>query len=140
MSEKLYIFVVDTNSYAGNFNREMCAYMTGMWDNETHGGEQAEIFESEVGFDAFSELVNPQVDEYGLLSPQRLEQTPPSNKYNSVGIFLNDVPSQPEIELLKSRAKKFAKEGMIFDRPVKNLRVKGFRLLTEEITTTTTPI
>ena len=42
-------FIIDTDSYAGNFERELCAYVTGHWDMETHGGDQAEMFEQEVG-------------------------------------------------------------------------------------------
>ena len=26
-----YIFIIDTNMYAGNFEREMCAYLTGLY-------------------------------------------------------------------------------------------------------------
>lgn len=43
----MYKFIVDTNSYAGNFEREMCAYLTGKIGECEVGWELAEIFEKE---------------------------------------------------------------------------------------------
>lgn len=43
-----FVFVVDTDSYSGNFERELCGYVTGRWDNETHGGDQATIAQKEL--------------------------------------------------------------------------------------------
>ena len=43
-----FLFVIDTDSYSGNFNREMCAYLTSQWDQATHGGKQAAIAEKEI--------------------------------------------------------------------------------------------
>ena len=44
-----YKVIIDTDSYAGNFERELCAYVTGHWDGETHGGDQVKVFKDEVG-------------------------------------------------------------------------------------------
>ena len=49
MSEQVY-FVVDTEQYAGEFERELVAYMTGH-HNYTHGEKQAEVFQAEVSPD-----------------------------------------------------------------------------------------
>ncbi len=43
-----YVFVVDTDKYSGNFERWMCGYVTGRWDNETHGGDEAFIAKKEL--------------------------------------------------------------------------------------------
>jgi len=43
-----YLFVIDTDAYSGNFNREMAAYITGRWDLVTHGGDQAIIANAEL--------------------------------------------------------------------------------------------
>lgn len=44
----LFIVVIHTNSYSGNFEREMAGYVAGIWDGETHGGNQARIFDDET--------------------------------------------------------------------------------------------
>lgn len=41
MSKK-YSFIIDTNSYAGNFEREMCAYLTGQVGDCGVGDEHIE--------------------------------------------------------------------------------------------------
>jgi len=38
-------FIIDTNEYAGNFEREMCAYCTGQIGDCGVGEEEAEKFE-----------------------------------------------------------------------------------------------
>lgn len=124
-----YQFVIDTNSYAGNFERELCAYCTGYWDNETHGETQANIFKEEVGdpeeiFDNITYAMN----EHGMLTPNTIEIEPTTNKYNSVAIFFDKEPTPKQIETIKQRAEKFSKEGKIFDHSV-NLKILGYRLM-----------
>lgn len=41
-------FVIDTDSYSGNFNREVCGYVAGV-DDGTHGGREAEVAREEIG-------------------------------------------------------------------------------------------
>ena len=43
-----YKFVIDTDHYAGNFERQMCAYLTGCVSECGVGGEEQAIFEAEV--------------------------------------------------------------------------------------------
>lgn len=43
----MYKFIVDTNSYAGNFEREMCAYLTSKIGEREVGQELVEVFEKE---------------------------------------------------------------------------------------------
>ena len=130
-----YEFIVDTDSYSGNFERELCAYITGHWDNESHGNHQAEIFKEEVGdHDPFEDYITyaPTCDDdMPILAPECLEITPKkygaAGSYNSVGIFFHKMPPPELIQLMKDRAYKFAKEGLVFDKPV-NLKILGFRI------------
>lgn len=131
--------VIDTNLYAGNFEREMCGYVTGMWDGETHGGDQAAVFDTEVEGNPFDDLIElrPE-DDHGWMQPQHMERTPPKfYNYNSVALHCSRRPTDEQIELMKSRALKFTVEGRIFDRPITGLSILGFRLLTRTITTDT---
>ena len=130
--------VIDTDSYAGNFERELCAYVTGRWDHETHGGDQAEIFEKEVllsklelphdPFEGYITTTLTQDDDCPVEAYQCLEWEPINRKMNSVGIFFEQEPTPELIELIKERSYKFANEGKIFDYPV-TLKIIGFRLL-----------
>lgn len=139
--------IIDTNQYAGNFERELCAYVTGKWDNETHGGDQAAVFENEVLGDPFEEFVRFETNEFGLESPQQICETPssviphkkhPGTDMLSVGIFLVKELPPDLLQLLKERARKFCKDGLIFGKPVEGAKlcILGFRLLTREITET----
>ncbi len=140
MDETFYKFVIDTNSYSGNFERELCGYVTGHWDNETHGGEQAKIFDEEVGDDnIFEDDIKYQMldhDGCGYSAPQEIVHTPEKygveHLYSSVAICFERKPTEEQINLMKERSYKFEKEGMIFGRPV-GLKILGFRLITKVI-------
>ncbi len=132
MHDVPYLFIIDTDSYSGNFERELCAYVTGHWDQDTHGRSQAEKFTEEEGEpNPFEDYIECCSDEYGRLTPQCLEATPKelhvANHYSSVGVFFNKKPTPELISILKRRSYKFAEQGLIFDRPVE-LKILGFRL------------
>lgn len=57
MPSNHFLFVVDTDHYAGNFERQMCAYVTGMVGECGVGEEEEVIFEEEVD-------INPLLDEH----------------------------------------------------------------------------
>ncbi|KKL16658.1 hypothetical protein LCGC14_2493370 [marine sediment metagenome] len=124
--------IIDTDSYAGNFERELCAYITGHWDEETHGGDQAKEFDKEVGepnpFENFITTALTQDDDVPIASYQCVEWEPVNKKTNSVGIFFEKEPTAELIELIKERSYKFTNKGRIFDHPV-TLKIIGFRLL-----------
>jgi len=64
-----YIFVIDTDSYAGNFERELCAYMTGLVGDCEVGREAVELYEKECST-PLVDLVNKYVpDEHGCHRP-----------------------------------------------------------------------
>lgn len=69
MSKK-YIFIIDTDRYAGNFERDMCAYVTGQIGDCGVGKEFVEIYHQEVkkGPD-FGEFVELRPDEHGCYRP-----------------------------------------------------------------------
>lgn len=125
-----YELIIFTNRYAGNFEREMGAYCTGMWDRETHGGDQATVFFEEVIGNPFEEYVTTEIDEYGIATPNCIERNS-LGKYTGVGIYFSKRPTPELIALLKERAYKFCREGLIFGEPVEKgeLRVLSFKLV-----------
>lgn len=56
MAEK-WMFVVDTEEYSGNFERELTAFMTGIIpQREGHGDKEAAMFEKELGEEKVQEM------------------------------------------------------------------------------------
>lgn len=137
MSEK-YIFVIDTDQYAGNFEREMCACCTGQIGECEVGEEESKKFRTEVGeevYDIMDELVEQRPDDHGCSRPTSLWRTPiylsPKGGHNSVAIFFYDMPSEDILTVMKDRAEIFIKGNeRIFNKP-RTMKILGFRLLKE---------
>ena len=94
--DKAWIFVIDTDKYAGNFEREMCAFMTGIIGECGIGVEEAQLYYEQTGLSpkdidwdktpveyADEDLENPfcwfvtkKQDEYGCYRPVSIWPTP----------------------------------------------------------------
>ena len=73
-----HIFIIDTDSYSGNFERQMCAFITGATGDCGVGKHEAEIFQKEnqdeyYNFDEYTEL---EPDERGTYRPCSIWMTP----------------------------------------------------------------
>ena len=66
-----YLFVIDTNRYAGNFERQMCAYVTGRIGECGVGKEYAELARQEIPdvVAKLEELIEGVPDEHGCNRP-----------------------------------------------------------------------
>ena len=123
--------VIQTDQYAGNFERELCAYVTG------------HIGECQVGKD----LVDPTIeemfdgvilqipDDHGCYRPVSIYDGDGS-KYNSLVIFFEERPTKEMIDIIKERAKTFneaflAKNGYYSKYPEQWERVNilGYKLV-----------
>lgn len=122
-----FLFVVDTNKYAGNFEREMCAYITGQVNESEVGKEEAGEAQSEIpgAVSRIERIIGDVVDDNDdipVFSPvtifpnQRVE-----NANNSVAIYFEKLPESDLIDIMKSRANEFASRKDIF--------IEGFRIL-----------
>lgn len=138
-----YIFIVDTDQYSGNFERPMCAYMTGRTGECGVGSDEAEIFakEMDVSVEVYEEehpfhFVTSVADDHGCYRPASIWPTPgwindgmgkfiKSDEegfpaYKSVAIFMERKPTPEEVELLKDRAEAYVKwkrlHGPSYDR------------------------
>lgn len=70
------IFCVDTDTYAGSFERELCAYMTGIL-GECEVGEESKKLYEEDGHEPLEDLVDPYVpDDHGCRRPVSIHPTP----------------------------------------------------------------
>lgn len=141
-----WIFIIDTNTYAGNFEREMCAYCTGMIGECEVGEEMTHLFEKDLELKInkydedhpFMDYIDDRImHEDGCRRPTSIWCNS-DNEYYSVAIFFYEEPTEEHIKIMKERAYKFS-----MDRPDQDylgnsnsIKILGFRLLKQEVTTT----
>ena len=150
--ESIYEFVIDTDAYAGNFEREMCAYVTGCVGDCDVGIGIAERVRDEIEqsdfFDEIDDLVCRLPDDNGCHRPVSTGPTPgfvndgygncytqeqwgdrkeegfPA--YQSVEIHLADDPTKELLEFFMTRAHAFAAKP---DEDCGEFSIIGFRLV-----------
>ena len=122
----VWFFIVDTNKLA-TFDREMCAYMTGVC-GEYGGYNEAADFEDDEGEDlqeefdrAICRYTPPGVcveDDYERISD--IYASPSGkNQMNSIVIYFEEKPTDKLIEIMKRRATEYAEDN--------EFEVLGFR-------------
>jgi len=126
-----FAFVIDTEQYAGNFEREMTAYLTG------------HIGDCEVGIDMPKPKVSDEffvnvmdvADEHGTYRPTTCYPLSKTQIYNVVAIFFYEKPSEEQIHFMKERVKDFPEvfktEGRMaqFHKNDPLIQITGFRLI-----------
>lgn len=138
-----HVFIVDTDSYSGNFERPMCAFMTGAIGECGVGGEYIDADARDM-----SEMIVQVADEHGCHRPVAIEATPgyvndgwgrqvteavadqegwdkprwPA--YQSVAIFFEEALTADDISYLKDRAEQFAKTFKEYDT---DFKIIGYR-------------
>ncbi len=145
--EHNFIFVIDTDQYSGNFERELCAYCTGMYGECEVGKEIAEKFEEKFPdeYNKLHQIIDCFVpDKHGTGWPAAIWPTPgiwnnghgkhfSDSKwdgkcdkwpaYQSVAIFFDTKPTHEQINFICQRATDYcAKE---------NIKILKFRLIQE---------
>lgn len=154
-----FVFVIDTDQYAGNFEREMCAFVTGHIGECGVGQEYQKLFFDFLGLDVeqrddnpFFEQVVDMADDHGCFRPVSIwptkgrvntgmgkcydEESKEAKKakstfaaYESVGIFFGSEPSIVLIDLMKKRAQEFCEMKPLRLTVPKKIKIKGFRLI-----------
>jgi hypothetical protein len=73
-----YILIIDTVDYAGNFERELCAHLTGQTGDCGVGEQYAEKFRTECPkeYEALESLIERQPDDHGNFRPASIYPTP----------------------------------------------------------------
>lgn len=101
--------IIDTNAYAGNFERELCAYLTGQIAECYVGREFLRSKNSIKNLDWWNDNISPQEDTEGseFYRPCTTWQTGNSKEYKSVAIFVEEFPPQEVMNELLQRAKLF---------------------------------
>ena len=152
-----YLFVIDTDTYAGNFERQMCAYVTGQIGECEVGKEQAELAKQEIPdvVAQLEELTEHVPDEHGCHRPVSIHPNPrygndghgkhalltdenrkqfPYPAYNSVAIYFHSMPDSKTMEIMKQRARNIGTRGVGTEGFEHTVEVEGFRLLEKRTT------
>lgn len=123
--KKGYALVIDTNEYAGNFERELTAFCTGIIGECEEGKEY--VFEDIT--DIFEESIQQCPDDSGTHRP--CEAISNGKECNSVAVFFYEKPTDFQIQTIKHRAGCFNEHRKIVDQwnPNSSIEILGFRLL-----------
>jgi hypothetical protein len=115
-------FIIDTDSYAGDFERELCGFITGHYGDCEVGMAMAKLFmKDHTPIDGVTDRIDPESGSCGQATVFD------GNDFNSVLIHFYKEPTQKDIDLMKARAYEYA----IFrgQRPFeKEIKILGFRL------------
>lgn len=117
--------LIKTDSYTGNFEREMCAHMTGA------------IGECGVGWEfvdtniqvKFEEIIKNVTDASGCARPVEVSDQDSSNFW----IFFHENPSSDLLELMDQRAKTFCQKSLEIDLYPAKFNYLGLELYEEAL-------
>lgn len=138
-----YSLLVCTDSYVGNFEREMCAFMTGSIGDCGVGEEYSDLFHTFIcnkigrkwggnGDDLMMGLTDWRADSDDS-APCARPVGIYTNDPKTVEIYLERVPNEQELEILKERAYAFSEVYCKTREWHKPIQVLGFKLLTKII-------
>jgi len=106
-----YLFVIDTDIYAGNFERQMCAYITGQIGECEVGKENAELARQEIPNEVarLEELIESIPDEHGC---HRHVSTFPTHGWfnHGMGGHFRDGQEDEALIHYKQEVEKYQKE------------------------------
>lgn len=127
-----FIFVIDTDQYAGNFERDMCAWITGRIGECEVGREFAELASKELSkeTDRWFDMNSIRLCDDGCWRPCSTFRTPGKKGDLSVAIFFDKMPPPNIIEEMKVRAHSFS--PMKSWTPAK-INITGFRMIKQRL-------
>lgn len=114
-----YLFIIKTDSYTGNFERQMCSYITGV---DNGNGLRNEVLIRNVAISAnkiFREECSDRIDEFeDLITGFNDENgwykcsTVWGEDYKDIAIPINidSLPTQEQLKFMMDRAIKFSKQ------------------------------
>lgn len=109
-----YYFVIDTDTYAGNFERQTCAYITGQVGDCGVGEDIAEKAEPNIPqkiLDIFNENIIQEPDEYGSHRPCKIYTTPGFYN-NGMGFVFVDGEEDKAIEAYRDSCIEYSKKNV----------------------------
>jgi len=127
------VVVFDTDDYAGNFERQMCAFLTGRVGECEVGQEIAELVAPTLRHSAwYEEHVVEEPDDHGVWRPATAWPSP-DGEFNSVAIFVDELPAGEVLSEMVERAQEFCGPphnsvlGLSLIKPTRLLGLRTFR-------------
>jgi hypothetical protein len=131
-----WAFMIDTDSYAGNFERELCAWVTGQLGECEVGVRHAEAAIKDAPADFLKWCADNIVgvpDDHGCFRPVTGWLGPYSDhEYNSVAIFFRCSPPVEMCKIMMERARRYPVNLHRFHGNT-DFKVKGFRVVHLEL-------
>jgi hypothetical protein len=115
-----YSIVVKTNQYAGNFERELCAHLTGIV-GECEVGEE---YVDETVTPIFEEFISQVPDDNGTRRPVGLGSENEGASGQDVVIYFDSEPTKEQVQIIKERLLTFKPSEW-----VKDLKFEGLELI-----------
>jgi len=156
--EEKYLLIVDTESYAGNFERQLGAYMTGQIGDCGVGQEEANLFIADVDeqtYEWFADNISDVPDDNGNRRPANISPTPgwfntghgkhyrygkkecetKYPAYLSVEMEFYKEPPSDMLDLMCKRAYEFSKDTRVkyCSRPKKITAIRLVKRITQDI-------
>ena len=154
-----WVFLIKTDSYAGNFERALCGYITGMVGECGVGGLEAQVFYEEMGLvpdgadwdgvsvesigedwnNPFALIVAKRADEHGCCRPAGMCGgdcvSIPDHGTTTSAIFFSEKPNPELIQIMCDRAQKYCDDycpnnPCEYDRH--EIKIQGFELWEEQ--------
>lgn len=115
-----YSIVIKTNQYAGNFERELCAHLTGIV-GECEVGEE---YVDETITSIFEEFITQVPDHNGTRRPVSLGSKNEGASGQDVVIYFDLEPTKEQVQIIKERLLTFKPCDW-----VKDLKFEGIELI-----------
>lgn len=122
-----FIFVIQTGSYAGNFEREITGYCTGV-DDGTHGDEEAVLFLADAPSHIARSLPQKIMFSSGDSNYERccsIWNYNGNSGYNDVAIFFENLPTGEELNYIAKRAKEYGEKH--------GIEIRGFAVISRTV-------
>jgi hypothetical protein len=139
MSDVSYLLIVETNSYAGNFERELTAWATGVVGECGVGDDAADEFleaavamgytvDDDENLSPFADLMELRIDESDdtpCMRPCRMAKNE-AGEFNNVEMHLYRTPSEKDLAFIAFRINSFPEYWK------HNVKILGIKLLKRE--------
>lgn len=137
-----YTLRIHTNTHAGNFERELCGYVTGQIGDCEVGGDEAAIAIQELQpreLDWFEDNVDKYSDEHGCARPCDVSMNVSGKGFNSVDIYLGDAPPFYIWERIVARVQKYFSHNGVkgaYNDSAARVKVLSIEIVKSKVTVT----
>lgn len=129
---KLIRVVIDTDSYAGNFERDLCAYVTGQYGECEVGKDLADNFSKDIEhIEWWEKNIVQRSDPPPACSCERPVKIYKNKEgvYHSLAIYVKKHPSEKVLSELIERVKYFCANKKMIEAENHNIKIKDERAL-----------